>query len=349
MRHRIQPLPTGTNRIGARQKGSREILISSDTAYDQIVEQLLASPQYGQRWGRYWLDVARYGDDNPTSEATNPPYPFAWRYRDWVIQAINNDVPYDKFVSLQLAADLIPKTPRGDLAATGFLGAGPVYHKDGRLSKDVIENLYMEDWDERVDVVSRGVFGLTVACARCHDHKFDPISTRDYYSLAGVFASTAAAPRPLTEVDPEVETRFMVAARRLFYLSYAANLLRSEPGTKQKESRRKVEQFVAEMDKIAADIADLRETHPSLRAHLAKLDRRPAPFDGKAAQQPRDRGTAASADPFIHSVFDAGLWVDGTDPDMTMLDLKSGQPRDLRILPGGNVANPGELAPRREG
>src|SRR5262249_9716068 len=157
----------------------------SDQAYSQFVEQLLASPQYGQRWGRYWLDVARYGEDNPTSEATNPPYPYARRYRDWVIEAFNRDVPYNQFVALQLAADLIPRTPRGDLVATGFLGAGPTYHKDGRLSRDVIENLYMDDWDERVDVVSRGVLGLTVACARCHDHKFDPISSRDYYALAG--------------------------------------------------------------------------------------------------------------------------------------------------------------------
>ena len=113
----------------------------SPAAYDAVIDRLLASPQYGERWGRYWLDVARYGEDNPTSEATNRPYPFAWRYRDWVIQALNRDVPYDRFVALQLAADLIPKTPRGDLVATGFLGAGPIYHKDGRLSKEVIENL----------------------------------------------------------------------------------------------------------------------------------------------------------------------------------------------------------------
>ncbi len=81
----------------------------SDQAYEKIVEHLLASPQYGQRWGRYWLDVVRYGEDNPTSEATNPPYPFAWRYRDWVIDAVNRDLPYNQFVTLQLAADLMPK------------------------------------------------------------------------------------------------------------------------------------------------------------------------------------------------------------------------------------------------
>ena len=185
----------------------------TDIAYEHIIEQLLASHQYGERWGRYWLDVARYGEDNPTSEATNPPYPFAWRYRDWVIQAFNRDVPYDRFVTLQLAADLVATAPRSDLAATGFLGAGPIYHKDGRLSKDVIENLYMDDWDERVDVVSRGILGLTVACARCHDHKFDPITSRDYYALAGVFASTIAVLTNDRHVDPQVEIRFMTDAR----------------------------------------------------------------------------------------------------------------------------------------
>jgi len=231
-----------------------------------------------------------------------------------------------------------------------------VYHKDGRLSKDVIENLYMEDWDERVDVVSRGVLGLTVACARCHDHKFDPISTRDYYALAGVFASTAAAPRPITDVDPQVETRFMVATRQLFYLSYAANLLRSEPGTKPKESRQKVEQFIVELDKIEADIADMRDTHPVLHAYLAKLDRRPASYEPKTrakAAQPVAKGKGGkgrfgggNVEPFIHSVFDAGLWVDGSDADMTMLDLKFGIPRDLNVLPGGNVAKPGDTVTR---
>jgi hypothetical protein len=247
----------------------------SDKAYEQVIERLLASPQYGQRWGRYWLDVARYGDDNPTSEATNRPYPYAWRYRDWVIDAFNRDVPYNQFVTLQLAADLIPKTPRSDLVATGFLGAGPIYHKDGRLSKEVIENLYMDDWDERVDVVTRGVLGLTVACARCHDHKFDPITTRDYYALAGVFASTVAVPRPLEDMDPHVETQFMMNTQRIFNLSYLANLMHTEPGTKPKEARQKVEHFTAELDKIESEIAGLRKQYPDLHGYLARLDKRP--------------------------------------------------------------------------
>lgn len=364
----------------------------SEVAYAEIVEKLLASPEYGQRWGRHWLDVARYAEDNPTTEASNPPYPNAWRYRDWVIDAMNRDLPYNQFVSLQLAADLIPGTARGEMAATGFLGIGPVYHKDARLSKDVIENLAMDDWDERVDVVSRGVLGLTVACARCHDHKFDPISTRDYYALAGVFASTAAAPRSVTEIDPVVENRSMAASQRLFYLSYVANLLRGEPGSSPVEARRKVEGFVRELEGIQKEIADLRESHPALHAQLSKLDRRPQPYENpeparaatgeakvpeipaepKAAEaavpakpnvetsvvaangtampnaggEARGRGFRGEADPFFHSVFDAGVWVNGSDPDLTRIDLKVGVPRDLRLLPGGNVAKPGEVVPR---
>ncbi|HZZ81068.1 MAG TPA: PSD1 and planctomycete cytochrome C domain-containing protein [Gemmataceae bacterium] len=311
----------------------------SEKAYAAVVERLLASPQYGERWGRYWLDVARYGEDNPTSEATNRPYPFAWRYRDWVIDAINRDVPYDRFVSLQLAGDLMPKTPRSELPATGFLGIGPIYHKDGRLSKDVIENLYMDDWDERVDVVTRGILGLTVACARCHDHKFDPISTRDYYALAGVFASTVAAPRSLAETEPAIEAQFMVNSHRIFQFSYLANLMSSEPGTQPKKARQQVQQFVSELDKIEAEIAPMQEKTPSLHAYLVNLDRRPG-----MSKQPKSKGKTDER--LFHSVFDAGVWVDGSDPDLTTIDVRPGKPRDLHVLPGGNVAKPGDLVPR---
>src|SRR6201999_1908187 len=102
----------------------------------------------------------------------------------------NDDVPYNQFVKLQLAADQMRGVERDDLRALGYLGAGPIYHKDARLSRDVSETLYTDDWDERVDAVSRGILGLTVGCARCHDHKFDPILQKDYYALYGVFAST---------------------------------------------------------------------------------------------------------------------------------------------------------------
>ena len=157
-------------------------------AFAQVVDRLLASPRYGERWGRHWLDVARYADSNGLDE--NYAYANAWRYRDYVIAAWNADKSYDQFVTEQLAGDLLPaaadESLRYDrLIATGFLALGPKFlaEKDPRkMEMDII--------DEQVDTVGRVLMGLTLGCARCHDHKFDPISTEDYYGLAGIFKST---------------------------------------------------------------------------------------------------------------------------------------------------------------
>jgi mono/diheme cytochrome c family protein len=152
----------------------------SAEAFDRVVDRLLASPRYGERWGRHWLDVARYGEDQAhTFEARL--YPYGYRYRDWVVKALNDDLPYDRFLIDQIAGDLIDGPGRDDrLAATGLFSLGPVYY--GRAVYDEL--------DDRVDTLTRGFLGMTVACARCHDHKFDPISQRDYYALAGIFFST---------------------------------------------------------------------------------------------------------------------------------------------------------------
>lgn len=159
----------------------------------RVVERLLASPHFGERWARLWLDVARYAEDQAHIVGNNRSlfYPNAYLYRDWVIKAFNDDLPYDRFLKLQLAADLVePKDP-ADLPALGFLGLGPKYY--GRNSPAVMA----DEWEDKVDTVGRGLLGLTVACARCHDHKFDPIPTDDYYALAGVFAGTKMFNRPL--------------------------------------------------------------------------------------------------------------------------------------------------------
>jgi hypothetical protein len=159
-------------------------------AFAKVVDRLLASPQYGERWGRLWLDVARYGEDDYRS--LDPmgrgfaPYPHAYLYRDWVVKAFNDDLPYDQFVRAQLAGDLMDeKTRVRTLPALGFLGQGPWYYDNG-----AVEVTRADERHDRIDVVSRGFLGLTVGCARCHDHKYDPISTKDYYAMAGVFAST---------------------------------------------------------------------------------------------------------------------------------------------------------------
>lgn len=163
-------------------------------AYAWLVERLLSSPHYGERWGRCWLDLTRYCDiPEPwmTSKAK------AYLYRDWVVQALNEDLPYDRFVQLQLAADQVPGARLADRAALGFLGLSPTYWKELKLDKDVIKTVVAEEWEERIHTVCSTFLGLTVACARCHDHKFDPISTQDYYALAGVFASIKATDRPV--------------------------------------------------------------------------------------------------------------------------------------------------------
>lgn len=164
-------------------------------AYAVQVKRLLASPRYGERWTRLWLDVVRYAEDQAHIVGSNKSlfYPNAYRYRDWVIKAFNEDMPYDRFLSLQIAADVIDGGSEEDLVALGFIGLGPKYYR--RNDPEVMA----DEWEDRVDVVSRGLQGLTVACARCHDHKYDPISTEDYYALAGVFAGTEMHNRPLSD------------------------------------------------------------------------------------------------------------------------------------------------------
>lgn len=169
---------------------------SSPTAYARVVDRLLASPHYGERWGRYWLDVARYADNKGYVFFQDSTYPWSYTYRDYVIRSFNEDLPYDRFIREQLAAD---RLPLGDdkraLTALGFLSLGGRFMNN---QQDIV--------DDRIDVVTRGLLGLTVTCARCHDHKFDPIPTKDYYSLYGVFASTVEpAVPPLFESPPKTE------------------------------------------------------------------------------------------------------------------------------------------------
>ena len=162
-------------------------------AFARIIDHLLASPHYGERWGRHWLDVARFADSKGYVFTEDRSYPYAYTYRDYVIRSFNEDKPYDQFVVDQLAADKLPAgKDNKPLAGLGFLTVGRRFSNN---THDII--------DDRIDVVSRGLMGLTVSCARCHDHKFDPIPTADYYSLYGVFASTtepAAGGAPL--IDP---------------------------------------------------------------------------------------------------------------------------------------------------
>jgi hypothetical protein len=155
-------------------------------AYERLIDRLLASEGFGERMASMWLPLARYAEDQAhiVDGDTSMCYPNAWRYRKWVTDAFNHNLPYDRFLKLQLAVDQLEGTNSSNLAALGFLGLGPKYYDRQRL------HVKADEWEDRVDTVSRAMLGLTVACARCHDHKFDPITTRDYYAIAGVFAST---------------------------------------------------------------------------------------------------------------------------------------------------------------
>jgi len=171
----------------------------SPQAFARVVDRLLASPHYGERWGRHWLDLARYGE-GMSAAFQDTPFPFAYRYRDWVIKAFNDDMSYDRFVKAQLAGDLIAADNQEDvLPALGFHALG---------KRD----------DDRVDVTGRVFLGLTLGCAQCHDHKFDPIPTKDYYAFQGIFSSTEKHEYPL--VDEEVvktrkEAQKLVADKKI--------------------------------------------------------------------------------------------------------------------------------------
>jgi cytochrome c553 len=173
-----------------------------EAAYAALIDRLLASPHYGERWARHWLDVARYGEDQAHTFAARV-YKSGYRYRDWLVEAFNRDLPFDRFVMEQIAGDLLKDEQQTEsdlqqrLPALGFFALGPVYYADAGCA----QKAKTDEYDDRIDTLCRGFLGLTVSCARCHDHKFDPIPTQDYYALAGVFASTNYVEAPLAPAD----------------------------------------------------------------------------------------------------------------------------------------------------
>lgn len=186
LHHDLIGLPPSYDDI---QSFCQQYAASARPAVEQLVDGLLANPSFGERWGRHWLDVARYAESNGNDGLSrNPTFPHAWRYRDYVISVFNKDLPYDQFLKEQIAGDLLdsesPEQRDQRLVATGFLAmsAKPAKAMNNDFAMDVVA--------DQLDVIGRGVMGLSVGCARCHDHKFDPIPTREYYALAGIFTST---------------------------------------------------------------------------------------------------------------------------------------------------------------
>ncbi|HWY86700.1 MAG TPA: PSD1 and planctomycete cytochrome C domain-containing protein [Gemmataceae bacterium] len=233
----------------------------SATAFAAVVDRLLASPHFGERWGRHWLDVVRYGES--TGKQPNLPYRYAWRYRNYVIDSFNADKPYNRFILEQLAGDLLPAKGQAErdqlIVATGFLSLGS---KD--LNQGAEQYLY-DEIDDQIDVTSRAFLGLTVACARCHDHKYDPIPQADYYALAGIFRSTET----LAGLRPG---RKVVGETKLVGLAQAKS---SDSATATADNERR------------AEIAALEKHLDDLREQLKKLAVKPPPMKKKAAATPR--------------------------------------------------------------
>ena len=177
----LHGLPPATGQIEAFLKDERP------DAWARLIDELLKSPRYGERWGRHWLDVARYADTNGMDE--DIAHPSAWRYRDYVIRSFNKDKPFDRFIVEQLAGDLLPAKDlaqkREQTVGLGFLSVGPKM-----LACDDPDKMRRDIIDEQMDTMGRAFLGMTIGCARCHDHKIDPISIKDYYGLAGIFMST---------------------------------------------------------------------------------------------------------------------------------------------------------------
>ena len=174
-------------------------------AYERLVDRMLASPRFGERWARHWLDVVRFGESN--GYETNTPRPNAWPYRDWVIAALNDDMPFAQFVLEQLAGDQVEVN-----AATGFL-VGGAHDVVGSPDVELTSQQRMNDLDDMVSTTANAFLGLSVNCARCHDHKFDPIAQRDYYSLQAIFAGVQHGQRELRSGDWRQRKRDEAAAR----------------------------------------------------------------------------------------------------------------------------------------
>ena len=253
----------------------RFVADSSEYAFGKVVDQLLDSVQYGERWARHWLDIARYSDGYG-GFGDGAPLPKAWQYRDWVVNALNADLPYDEFVRRQIAGDLLKRQNR-DAVGTGFFVVGPTYRSDGG-DPEAQAQAQAETLSDRVDTFGRAFLALTAACARCHDHKFDPITTQDYYAIAGIFKNTRNGEHPL--VSQAIVADYQSGQNAI------------------KEQKDVIKQFLdAEAKRIGKNHQEAeKQLRPELKSQLAEL----------RAELTRRQKVAPAKYPFAHILVDSG-------------------------------------------
>ncbi len=326
----------------------------SPDAFAKVVDRLLAAPQFGERWGRHWLDVARYAES--TGKERNFTFPAAYRYRDYVIASLNADQPYDQFIREQIAGDLLPSSNDAErnrkLIATGFLAIGPK-----GLNEKNREQFKMDLVDEQIDVTTRAITGVTVACARCHDHKFDPIAQRDYYAMAGIFRSTETYygtgsfggknrnAAPLLPLANSAKT----SAESAIPASPAATPAPASPLPPSREAITSVRlaQLAAGNPRITARLAQMTPEQKEKALHKLRASGKapetasapataPAVAEAQAAGKKKKKGKGyAAIEP----------QADGPGQDLCM-GVMDGQRRDTRILVRGELDQPTETVPR---
>ena len=288
----------------------------SPDALNRVIDLYLDSQRFGERWGRHWLDVARYAESS--GKEVNVPYPHAWRYRDYVVESFNKDKPYDLFIKEQIAGDLLKfqnKRQQGEqIVATGFLAIGSKSHnqRDRR-------QFAMDVADEQIDTISQSMLGLTIACARCHDHKFDPVGQRDYYALAGIFLSTDT----------------LYGTQNQLQNANASDLIELDDDAGQPPSLAKISrEEVAELKRRAeAGKAQQEEAQRTIRAAIAQGKPSGKQFDIVRTILARDRGT--------QSVGDAKLFRDDGSPRiLAMGAMDKSYPTDSPILMRGEISQP---------
>lgn len=300
-------------------------------AYARLVDRLLDSVAYGERWGRHWLDVARYADSNGLDE--NVAHGNAWRYRDYVVSSFNRDKRFDRFIVEQLAGDLLTAANEAHrqelLIATGFLAIGPKVLAEVNQAK-----MQMDIIDEQIDTVGRVFLGLTLGCARCHDHKFDPIGADDYYGLAGIFKSTRT-----------MESYTKIAKWHENPLTPAAAAIKAECEGKLAAKKRVVDEFIAKADQYARDnvakdarpLDNLEALYPeATKAELKKLRDELAELEKNLPEYPSAMGVTED------KVTDVAIHIRGNP-------LKLGDVIPRRTLPVVQGAHAAQFAPAESG
>lgn len=303
---------------------------TASDAYSRLIDRLLQSPQFGERWGRHWLDVARFGES--TGKERNVPFPYAWRYRDYVIDSLNKDKSYDRFLREQVAGDLLQASSASErnenVVATGFLAMGTK-----SLNERNREQYLMDQADEQIDVVTRAVLGMTVSCARCHDHKFDPITQADYYAVAGIFRST------------EVLAGVQAGNNKTGYEGRFGSLESGEVKPKHTPEQ------LAEIEKLTAELKEVRAKRQAVANAISQNRKgtkgtkaKPKTKAGKKMGEAADRldKRIATLEGQIKQLHEQGPT--GGEPVMAVRDAS--KPSNCRINIRGEVKELGDEVPR---